>query len=109
VKALIRDMLMTQLTGNPVSVGDSALLVVAGVEVVLVSNRSQALNIDVFTQLGVALTSKKVVVVKSAQHFHASFSTIADHVIYVGAPGTATPKWHELTYRKARMPKWPIA
>jgi len=54
------------------------------------SQRSaQALNIDLFTQLGCDPASKKIVVVKSAQHFHASFSTIAHEIIYVGAPGSA--------------------
>jgi microcystin degradation protein MlrC len=109
VKALVRDMPMTTLTGNPMSVGDSALVNVGGVDCVLISLRSQALNVDLFSQLGCNLKTRKIVVVKSAQHFHASFSTIARRILYVGAPGSATPKWHELAYRKARLPKWPIA
>jgi microcystin degradation protein MlrC len=109
VKALIRDMPMTTLTGNPLSVGDSALVSVGGVDTVLISLRTQALNVDLFSQLGCDLARQKIVVVKSAQHFHASFSKVAQHILYVGAPGSATPKWHELTYRKAKLPKWPIA
>lgn len=109
VKALIRDMPMTILTGAQLSVGDSALVEVDGVDCVLISFRTQALNVDVFTGLGCDLARKKIVVVKSAQHFYASFSKVAKRVIYVGAPGSATPKWHQLTYTKARLPKWPIA
>jgi MlrC C-terminus len=55
VKALIRDMPMTALTGSPTSVGDSALVEVGGVDCVLM--RAQALNVDVFTRLGCELTS----------------------------------------------------
>jgi microcystin degradation protein MlrC len=48
-------------------------------------------------------------VVKSAQHFHAAFSKIAKHVLYVAAPGTATVDLNALPYRNIRRPKWPLA
>jgi microcystin degradation protein MlrC len=108
VKALRTDMHMTGLTGSPMSMGDCALVQAQGVEIALVSVRNQALNVDLFGNLGCDLASKKIVVVKSAQHFHASFSTVARHIIYVGAPGVATPDWKTLTYRKIKMPKWPL-
>ncbi|CAM3579982.1 Microcystinase C [Bordetella sputigena] len=108
VLALRRNMTMTGLTGSPTPMGDCALVQAGGVQIVLVSNRNQAMNTDLFTQLGCDLTARKIVVVKSAQHFHASFSKVAKHVIYVGAPGVATPDWKTLTYKKIRMPKWPL-
>ncbi|OZI62378.1 M81 family metallopeptidase [Bordetella genomosp. 11] len=108
VRALRRDMKMTGLTGSPTSMGDCALVQAGGVEIVLVSNRNQAMNIDLFTQLGCDLTARKIVAVKSAQHFYASFSKVARHIVYVGAPGVATPDWKTLTYKKIRMPKWPL-
>jgi microcystin degradation protein MlrC len=63
---------------------------------------------DVFTQLGVDLAAKKIIVVKSSQHFYASFSKVARHVIYVGAPGAVTVDLKTLPYRKIRRPMWPI-
>ncbi|MBN3804369.1 M81 family metallopeptidase [Paraburkholderia sp. Ac-20336] len=108
VKVLKRDHVMTGQTGEPLLVGDSALIDIEGVECVLISVRTQAINVDVFTGLGCDIASKKVVVVKSAQHFYASFSTISTRVLYVGAPGSATPRYDQLTYRKAVLPKWPI-
>jgi microcystin degradation protein MlrC len=108
VKALRKDMSMTGLTGSPVSMGDCALVQAEGVEIVLVSARNQALNVDLFSNAGSELGTKKVVVVKSAQHFHASYASVAKHIIYVGAPGVATPDWKTLAYRKIRMPKWPL-
>jgi microcystin degradation protein MlrC len=48
------------------------------------------------------------VVVKSAQHFHASFAKVAKQVLYVGAPGAATPFLHTLDYRKIQRPIWPL-
>jgi len=79
-----------------------------GIEIVLNTSRGQAMNVDLFTQLQCDLSGKRIVVVKSAQHFYASFSTIAQDILYVGAPGSASPDWNALTYRKIRYPKWPI-
>ena len=108
IKALKRDMSMTSLSGGQTPLGDCALVDAQGIEIVLTSNRNQAMNIDLFTQLGCDVTKKKIVVVKSAQHFYASFSTIAKQVIYVGGKGVATPDWKTLVYKKIRRPKWPL-
>ncbi|MFE6756104.1 M81 family metallopeptidase [Streptomyces sp. NPDC057684] len=109
VKALRRKHTETNQTGEPLSVGDAALVEANGIECVLTSERAQALNIDLFTGLGCTLDDKAVLVVKSAHHFYKSFSQLSPHVLYVGAPGSATPRWSDLTYQKARLPKWPIS
>jgi microcystin degradation protein MlrC len=108
VLALRPGMTMTGLTGSPMAMGDCALVRAQGVDIVLTSVRNQAMNIDLFTQLGCDPAGRKIVVVKSAQHFHASFSKVARHIVYVGAPGVATPDWKTLTYRKIKLPKWPL-
>ncbi len=108
VKAIQPDMKMTGLAGTPMAMGDSALVETAGVQIVLISLRNQAMGTDLFTQLGCDLASKKIIVVKSSQHFRAAFSSIARHVIYVGAPGSVSSNLDALPYRKIRRPKWPL-
>ncbi|HEX7442187.1 MAG TPA: M81 family metallopeptidase [Caldimonas sp.] len=108
VKALQPEMKMTGLAGTPLAMGDSALVETAGIEIVLITLRNQAMGTDLFTQLGCALATKKIIVVKSSQHFLASFSKVAKHVIYVGAPGAVTLDLNTLPYRKVRRPKWPL-
>lgn len=108
VKALHADMVMTGLANAPTPLGDCALLESDGIEIVLITLRNQAMGTDMFTQLGCDLVAKKIIVVKSSQHFYASFSKVAKHVIYAGAPGAVTLDLKTLPYRKARRPKWPI-
>ena len=108
VKALKPDMVMTGLAGAPTDMGDCALVEAGGIDIVLVSIRNQALGTDVFTQLGCDLSARRFIVVKSAQHFHASFSKVASQVIYVGAPGAATPHTPTLPYTRIRRPRWPL-
>jgi microcystin degradation protein MlrC len=108
VKALQHDLVMTGLAGAPTGMGDCALVEANGIELVLVTIRNQALGTDLFTKLGCDLAAKRFIVVKSAQHFHAAFAKVAKHVIYVGAPGAATPHTATLPYTKISRPRWPL-
>lgn len=108
VKALRTDMVMTGLSDTPTAMGDCALVEANGIEIVLVTVRNQAMGTDLFTNIGCDLAAKKIVVVKSSQHFYASFSKVARHVIYAGAPGSVTLDLKTLPYRKVPRPKWPL-
>jgi microcystin degradation protein MlrC len=108
VQALHAEMTMTGLSNTPTAMGDCALIETAGVQIVLATIRNQAMGTDLFTQLGVDLAAKKLIVVKSSQHFYASFSKLAKQVIYVGAPGAVTVDLKTLPYRRIRRPLWPI-
>ncbi len=115
VRAVLDEMIMTGLAGTPLSMGASALVEIAvpgcdsSIEIVLITVRNQAMGTDLFTQLGCRLEGKRVIVVKSSQHFYASFSKVARHVVYVAAPGAVTADLNTLPYRKIRRPKWPLA
>ena len=108
VKALKADMQQTGLAGTPALMGDCALVEAAGIEIVLASMRTQAMGTDLFTQLGCDLAAKKIILVKSSQHFYASFMQVGRHVIYGGAPGVVALDWKTLPYTRIQRPKWPI-
>ena len=102
VRALRRDATMPGLSCSVEPLGDCALVAIGGVEVVLNARRTQAFSTELFTQFGVDLRERRLVVVKSSQHFHASFSRIAARILYVDAPGTLTTDLTTLPFRKAR-------
>jgi microcystin degradation protein MlrC len=81
---------------------------VGGVELVLTSARVQAMGRDLFTNLGVELERKRLIVVKSSQHFYAAFAPIAKEVLYCGAPGAIAPDLTQVPYRRAVRPLWPL-
>jgi microcystin degradation protein MlrC len=90
------------------SIGDAAALEIEGVTVIVNSKRTQCLSRDCFTKLGVDPATKKVVVVKSMQHFHAAYAPIASEVVYVAAPGALVPDWSLLPYTKVDKAQWPF-
>ena len=59
------------------------------------------------TGLGVALEGKRVVVVKSTQHFYAAFAPVASQVRYVAAPGAIPPDFANIAFTKRTLPYWP--
>jgi microcystin degradation protein MlrC len=91
---------------NPI--GDVAALQIEGVTVIVNTKRSQCHSLDCFTKLGIDPSQKKVVVVKSMQHFHAAYAPIASEVVYVAAPGALVPDWSLLPYTKADKTQWPF-
>jgi microcystin degradation protein MlrC len=108
VKALVPAMTMSGLAGTLVALGDCALVEAQGVEIVLISQRSQAMGTDVFTGLGCDLVHKRVVVVKSSQHFRAAFESLAALILYASAPGSVSSDLRSLPYIKVARPKWPL-
>jgi microcystin degradation protein MlrC len=90
------------------SIGDAAALQIEGVTVIVNSKRTQCLSRDCFTKLGVDPATKKVVVVKSMQHFHTAYAPIASEVVYVAAPGALVPDWSLLPYTKVDKAQWPF-
>ena len=78
-----------------------------GSDLVLVSKRVQAYGTDLFTGLGVDLAAKRVIVVKSTQHFHAAFAPLAQQVLYVQTPGLGRSDYENIPYQRRDLNFWP--
>ncbi|HEY1751802.1 MAG TPA: M81 family metallopeptidase, partial [Caulobacteraceae bacterium] len=103
VRAVKEAHAQTGLGGADQPMGLSAWIEVApGVDVVVNSIRGQAFHPDLFTGLGVDLAGKRLIVVKSSQHFETGFAPIADLVLPVATPGTLQMDFAAIDYRKKR-------
>jgi microcystin degradation protein MlrC len=91
-----------------VPIGDAASIRMGGVEAVLISTRAQGMGTDLFSNLGIDPTRRKILVVKSNQHFYASFSRIAAQVIYAEGDGALPRDYRKLPWQKVRRPIWPL-
>ena len=78
-----------------------------GLDLVLNTVRTQVFHPDAFTAVGLEPAGKKMVVVKSTQHFHAGFAPIAKEILYVAAPGAIAPDFAAIPYTKLAKPYWP--
>jgi len=107
VRALLEDHAQTAF-GSRSPLGASAWISTAeGVDLVLISRCQQVIGIDLFTGLGIDLSSKHAVVVKSMQHFHAAFAPLAREVLYADSPGLLTADIAALPIRHRDPNFWP--
>jgi microcystin degradation protein MlrC len=98
-------------SGDPVdlrvTMGPSAYVEADGIHIILMSIRQQTFAPDAFTGIGCTLDDKRLVVVKSTQHFYAAFAPVASAIRYVAAPGAIAPDYDKIPYTKRTTPYWP--
>jgi microcystin degradation protein MlrC len=90
-----------------VGLGDAAWIEVAGVHIILASERTQCFGPTAFTALGLDPTTLRSVVVKSTNHFRAGFDPIATDVIYVDTPGAIRSDFANIPYERFNARYWP--
>lgn len=91
-----------------VPLGDSAAIRTGGLDIVLSSNRSQTFSPDLFTNLGIDIARKQIVIVKSTNHFYGAFAPVAGEILYAAVEGVYPndPVTNKYTRLKRRL--WPI-
>lgn len=96
-------------TGLSLDIGPAAVVRVGGIDVVLASNRAQNYDRQFFKAFGIEPADRKVLGVKSAQHFRADYGPIASGIAVVDEGGGITSHdFASLTYRHVRRPIWPL-
>lgn len=91
-----------------VPIGDASLIRIGGIEVILNSTRAQCFDTSLFTNFGIDPARRKILVVKSTNHFHQSFARVSPLILYCAA-GRPYPNDPAVTpYTKAPRDIWPI-
>lgn len=88
--------------------GDAAHIHFNGIDVILGTVRVQSYDPSLFTALGIDPLSRKILLIKSTNHFYAAFSKIASQILYcsAGKPYPNDPATNP--YRRVRRDIWPI-
>ncbi len=105
VKNICNDLIVRFADGD-FSYGKSVCLhhEALDLDIIVCSQRTQTYNTECFTKMGVDIKSRYILVVKSSEHFRASFKMISDNIYQVQTPGLlnfdyATRKYRELQRR----------
>jgi microcystin degradation protein MlrC len=107
VIGLCRDA-MQSFGAAKTKLGDCAAIRIGGVDVVLNSHRNQALGRELFTNVGIDPAQKRIVVVKSANHFRDAFGPIAEEVLYADGNGNVPINCRSHPFTKVLRPLWPL-
>lgn len=95
-------------TGTPISFGDSCLIQVEGVSVIVATNRVQIDDQAQFRLFGVEPKDFDVVACKAVNHFRADFEPICRKLVYVEVGGIASTNFKQFNYTNVRRPIWPL-
>lgn len=88
--------------GNPGNLGDTALIDIQGVRVIVTSRKMQALDQAILRHVGIEPAACRILALKSSVHFRADFGPIADSVIVAIAPGPVVADPAVLNFQHVR-------
>jgi microcystin degradation protein MlrC len=116
----LADEVVQELGGMNMSMGRCAAIKVQleekqtdapdnGIDVILSQLRCQPVAPNIFTELGIDPIEKKILVVKSNQHFYAGFLPISEEIIYAGDKGTLQSDMTTIPYKNVDTERfWPF-
>lgn len=94
--------------GVAMCLGDCALLKIGGVQVIVCSRHTQPYDLEVYRHCGIQPETRKLLIVKSAAHFRASFGTIAKAIYDVETPALGPMRPQMLPLSHSRRPIYPL-
>lgn len=96
--------------GRTLNMGPAAVVQVGDIQVVVTTNRHQALDPMFFETFGIDIASLRSLVVKSRGHFRAGFDIFFpdDRIIEVDVPGLTTPVLQNVPWRQVPRPIYPL-
>jgi microcystin degradation protein MlrC len=96
------------LCGLERNFGPTAVLQVAGVDILIVTIAHQMLDLAQFATFGIDPAQKSVVALKSMQHFRAAFAPIAGRIIVCDSGALCTLNYASLNYKNVPRPIFPL-
>jgi microcystin degradation protein MlrC len=95
-------------TGSESDMGATAVLDIAGNDVIVTTKRLQPLDLNLYRSLGIEPTEKRFIVVKSSVHYRAAHEPIAKEVIELDTPGLTSPRLAGFGFKRIRRPIFPL-
>jgi microcystin degradation protein MlrC len=99
--------------GEPkATLGRSAALRVATangpIDIVINSERQQVFDPRCFTEHGITLADKRLVVVKGSTHFQNGFAPLASKVVLADTPGSVSLDLAKMPFERVKRPLYPL-
>lgn len=88
--------------------GPTAVIAVAGIEILVTTQRTQILDLQQFMAFGIHPAKNRVVALKSMQHFRAEFESISGQVILCDSGALCTLDYGRLPFEHVPRPIFPL-
>jgi len=96
--------------GREIDIGRLAVLRAGGIDIVAAGQRVAPNDAQIFRSVGIEPADKKILVIKSTQHYRASYEPLVREIIPVDAPGISSGDLVKIRdwYKQLRRPIFPL-
>ena len=94
--------------GTESSMGNTAVLNVKGIDIILTEKSQQATDLELYRSLGIEPTDYKILLVKSCVHYRAAHEPIAKRIIELDLPGWHGTRLAAFPWKKLKRPVFPL-
>lgn len=94
--------------GDIAAFGNCVLLLIDDILVIVCSYHTQPYDLEIFRHIGIQPEEMKILMVKSAAHFRADYSTVAKKILDVETPAESPQKPTQMPLAHSRRPIYPL-
>ena len=95
-------------TGLQVNLGRSVLLDIGRAKLLLCEERWEPYDPGCFSQAGIDVKTMKYILIKSRQHFRATFEDFARHIVLAAGPGVCSSDYSQFNFTHLKRPIFPL-
>ena len=96
------------MTGVRVACGRTAVLDTGPLQLVVSEERTEPVDLGVFTHCGLDPLRARYLIIYSRQHFRAGFQPIAKSILMSAGPGVCSSDYGQFPFRNLRRPMYPL-
>ncbi len=90
------------------NIGRTVVLDIDGIEVIVAERRIQPYDAEIFRRVGIEPNEKRIIVLKSAIHYKASFGPMAKKILDVDTPAYHSFNFWSLDFKNIVRPVYPL-
>ena len=95
-------------TGLIVNLGRTAVLDIGNAQILISEERWEPYDPGCFTHAGINPLEAKYILIKSRQHFRATFESIAKHIVLAAGPGVCSSDYSQFNFNRLKRPIYPL-
>ena len=95
-------------TGLQVNLGQTAVLDIGNAKLLVCEERWEPYDPGCFIQAGLDPLEQKYILIKSRQHFRATFESIAEHIVLAAGPGVCSSDYSQFKFLHLKRPIFPL-
>lgn len=96
------------MTGMRANIGRTAVLDAGPMVITVSEERMGSFDLGLFNHCGVDMLNAQYILIKSRQHYRATFEKIAEHIVQLAGPGVCSSDYRIFPFKNLSRPIYPL-